>query len=652
MGRQERSWLDGLASSYGHGTKPKLANEPGCQSRDLRCDDSALGLPLRSPGTKEARRQPTQNCSAARLCGLWAKTKRVNEIFNISNRDVYRWIGDSSPDFAICASSPNYASKSPSRTSIEKRRYMSAIIQASPVEKLSHQPLPTGDSCVLVIFGASGDLTNRKLIPGLYNLACEGCMNPEFEVLGIGRTPMSSAEFRKKTGEAAAKSKDTRDFSGSGWTDFETRLNYMVGDINDPKFYPRLRVRLEEMEKNGSSPNHLFYVSTPASVAGPIIEGLGAVGLNRRDHGWTRIVLEKPFGRDSESAVALNDVVRGVFDEKSVYRIDHYLGKETVQNILVFRFSNSLFEPVWNRNYIDYVEITAAETVGVENRAAFYEETGALRDMVANHLLQLLALTAMEPPVAFDADSVREQKVQVFRSIRPMSVEDVARFTVRGQYGSGVIDGKQVPGYRQEPGVNPHSITETYAAVRFQIENWRWAGVPFYIRTGKRLARNLTEIRVHLKPTPQALFASTSSVIDPNVITISIQPDEGISIAFDAKRPGTQVRTVTVQANFSYQASFGSKGPVAYETLLLDSMRGDATLFTRRDEVEAEWRIITPIEEAWAQSTGAGVPQLCRGQRRTNLVAELLKIRDNTAEPDNRLRPVVSRRYAQWSKAS
>ena len=262
-------------------------------------------------------------------------------------------------------------------------------------------------------------------------------MNPQFEVLGIGRTPMSSEEFRKKSGEAAAKSKDTRDFSESGWKDFEQRLHYMVGDINDPNFYPQLRDRLQAMEKNGSSPNHLFYVSTPASVAGPIIEGLGAVGLNRRDHGWTRIVLEKPFGRDLESAHALNEVVRGVFDEKTVYRIDHYLGKETVQNILVFRFSNSLFEPVWNRNYIDYVEITAAETVGVENRAAFYEETGALRDMVANHLLQLLALTAMEPPVAFDADSVREQKVQVFRSIRPMSVEDVARFTIRGQYGPG-----------------------------------------------------------------------------------------------------------------------------------------------------------------------------------------------------------------------
>jgi glucose-6-phosphate 1-dehydrogenase len=516
-----------------------------------------------------------------------------------------------------------------SKASIE---IMSAIIQASALEKLSREPLPTGDSCVLIIFGASGDLTKRKLIPGLYNLACVGCMNPQFEVLGIGRTPLGTEEFRKTIGEAAAKSKDTRDFSESGWRDFETRLNYMVGDINQPRFYSQLRARLEEMEKNGSSPNHLFYVSTPASVAGPIIEGLGAVGLNRREHGWTRIVLEKPFGRDLESANVLNDVVRRVFDEKTVYRIDHYLGKETVQNILVFRFSNSLFEPVWNRNYIDYVEITAAETVGVENRAAFYEETGALRDMVANHLLQLLALTAMEPPLAFDADSVREQKVQVFRSIRPMSVEDVARFTVRGQYGSGMIGGRRVPGYRQEPGVNPSSITETYAAVRFQIGNWRWAGVPFYIRTGKRLARNLTEIRVHLKPTPQALFASTSSVIAPNVITISIQPDEGISIAFDAKRPGTQMRTVTVQANFSYQASFGSKGPVAYETLLLDSMRGDATLFTRRDEVEAEWRIITPIEEAWAQLPAPDFANYAAGSEGPTSWQELLEIRGNSAE--------------------
>src|SRR3954470_1217526 len=491
---------------------------------------------------------------------------------------------------------------------------MSAIIQATPLEKLSQEPLPTGDSCVLIIFGASGDLTKRKLMPGLYNLACEGCMNPQFEVLGIGRTPMSSEEFRKKTGEAAAKSKDARDFSESGWVDFEQRLSYMVGDINDPSFYPQLRVRLEEMEKNGSSPNHLFYVSTPASVAGPIIEGLGAVGLNRRDHGWTRIVLEKPFGRDLQSAQTLNEVVRGVFDEKTVYRIDHYLGKETVQNILVFRFGNSLFEPVWNRNYIDYVEITAAEKLGVESRAAFYEETGALRDMVANHLLQLLTLTAMEPPVAFDADSVREQKVQVLRSIKPMSVEGVAKRTVRGQYGPGEVDGVKVPGYQQEPGVAPNSRTETFAAVEFYVDNWRWAGVPFYVRTGKRLANNLTQVRVHFKRTPHALFARTpDEEMDTNVITMRIQPNEGISVAFGAKRPGSQMKTVNVEADFSYSEVFGKNTPVAYETLLLDAMRGDATLFTRRDEVESEWKLITPIEQAWAELPVPEFPNYAAG---------------------------------------
>src|SRR6202021_664233 len=335
----------------------------------------------------------------------------------------------------------------------------------------------------------------------------------------------------------------------------------MVGDINHPKFYSQLRARLEEMEKNGSSPNHLFYVSTPASVAAPIIEGLGAVGLNRREKGWTRIVLEKPFGRDLESANVLNEVVHRVFDEKTVYRIDHYLGKETVQNILVFRFSNSLFEPVWNRNYIDYVEITAAETVGVENRAAFYEETGALRDMVANHLLQLLALTAMEPPIEFEADSVRGQKVQLLRSIRPMTVQEVAKRTVRGQYGPGEVGGKRVPGYREEPDVKKDSATETFAAVELYVDNWRWAGVPFYIRTGKRLPRQTSEIRVHFKRTPQALFSATPyEHLGPNVITLRIQPDDGISIAFDVKQPGSHMRALTVDANFSYEGAFGQKG--------------------------------------------------------------------------------------------
>jgi len=477
-----------------------------------------------------------------------------------------------------------------------------AVIDVNPLEKFSLEPPPTGDACLLVIFGASGDLTRRKLIPGLYNLACVGCMNPQFEVLGIGRTEMSDEEFRAKMRESVSQSSDTRDFDEQRWKEFEKCLHYFVGDITDDQLYPRLSERLDEMRKSVSTGNHLFYVSTPASVAAPIVEGLARAGLNHAKDGWARIVLEKPFGHDLKSAQELNAVLHKSFDEKDVFRIDHYLGKETVQNILVFRFGNSLFEPVWNRNYIDYVEIAAAETVGVEGRAGFYEETGALRDMVANHMLQLLALTAMEPPIEFEADSVRGQKVQALKAIRPMTPEEVAKRTVRGQYGPGESDGKKVPGYREEPGVKKSSATETYVAVEFYVDNWRWAGVPFFIRTGKRLPRQVSEIRVHFKRTPQALFSTTpADQLGPNVITLRIQPDDGISIAFDVKRPGAHMRALTVDANFSYETVFGHKGPPAYETLLLDSMRGDATLFTRHDEVEAEWRIITPIEEAWAK---------------------------------------------------
>ncbi|HZQ91284.1 MAG TPA: glucose-6-phosphate dehydrogenase [Terriglobales bacterium] len=479
---------------------------------------------------------------------------------------------------------------------------MSAVIEAVSPQKVGTPQLPKGDSCVLVIFGASGDLARRKLIPALYDLTCVGCMHPEFEVLGTGRTPMDTATFRTRMREAVSQARGSVDFDGQRWRDFEKRLHYIAGDLADKRFYGELHDKLEEMRGSGSSPNHLFYLSVPASAAPQVVEGLGAVGLNRNEHGWSRIVVEKPFGRDLQSAQKLNDILLGVFREREIYRIDHYLGKETVQNILVFRFGNTVFEPVWNRNYVDWVEITAAETVGVEDRAAFYEETGALRDMVANHLLQLLALTGMEPPIAFEADAVREQKVQLFRSIRPMNLEDVARCTVRGQYGPGVINGEPVRGYRQERGVNPNSNTETYVALQFNIDNWRWAGVPFFIRTGKRLARQDTEIRVHFKRTPQALFARTpAEEMEPNVIAVQIQPDEGISIAFGAKRPGSHMSTLPVQARFSYQSMFGAALPTAYETLLVDAMRGDATLFTRRDEVESEWRIITPIEDAWTR---------------------------------------------------
>lgn len=491
---------------------------------------------------------------------------------------------------------------------------MSTVVQPSVIGTATVPPLPKAESCILIIFGASGDLTKRKLVPALYDLACAGCMAPDFDVLGVSRTEMSSEKFRDAMHQSAMKAKDTRGFTDTCWGAFANRLHYWAGDPNDREFYPKLKAHLEEMTKNGSSPNYLFYLSTPASLAGPIVEGLGAVRLNYRDNGWTRIILEKPFGRDLKTAQQLNCAVSKVFDEKHVYRIDHYLGKETVQNMLVFRFGNSIFEPVWNRNYIGYVEITAAEPLGVERRAGFYEETGALRDMMANHLLQLLTLTAMEPPVAFDADSVREQKVAVLRSVRPMSIEEVARKTVRGQYGAGAINGQPVVGYRDEPGVNSKSLTETFAAVEFHVDNWRWAGVPFFVRTGKRLPRQVTEIRVHFKRTPQALFASTSDEqIEHNIVTMRIQPDEGIAMRFAAKRPGTSMKTIPVQMDFLYREAFGADTPVAYETLLLDAMRGDATLFTRRDEVEAEWKIVTPIEEAWAELPPPNFPNYPAG---------------------------------------
>lgn len=446
---------------------------------------------------------------------------------------------------------------------------------------------------VIVIFGATGDLTKRKLMPALCHLSKNGSFPESLVIIGVDRAPISNSDFRALMHSAIEGIDDQH------WADFEKRLNYFPCDLKDSSSYSGLSAKIKELN-NGSLSNRLFYCATPPTLVASIVGGINSAGLSSEAEGWSRIIVEKPFGRSLASSETLSEAIAKTFHEHQIYRIDHYLGKETVQNILVFRFGNALFEPVWNHNHIDYIEITAAETLGVGHRGGYYEEAGALRDMVTNHLMQLLALVAMEPPIAFDADSVRDKRTDVWRAIKPMTPEEVAVKTVRGQYTEGNIQGEQVQGYKEESSVKNDSVTETYIAAEFRIENWRWAGVPFYLRTGKRLASGVTEIAVHFKSAPQPMFSKS---VEHNVITFYIHPDEGIDISFNAKQPGSEMKPANVSMDFRYHWTFDSRIPEAYEALLLDALHGDATLFTRRDGVEAQWKIIDPILDAWSQQT-------------------------------------------------
>lgn len=455
----------------------------------------------------------------------------------------------------------------------------------------------------IVIFGASGDLTSRKLVPALYNLALANLLPAEFAIVGVARRPMSDGQFREKLENAAEKYSRTSPLMRPLWESFADRITYLAGDLGDPGSYQRLKERLEQLDlTHGTAGNRLYYLATPPSFFPLIVQRLGEAGLNAgsRPDAFARIVVEKPFGRDLASARTLNEQIWRVFDEEQLFRIDHYLGKETVQNILAFRFANRLWEPIWNAENVDHVQITVAESIGIEGRGAYYEEAGAFRDVIENHIFQLLALVAMEPPINFSADAVRDETGKVLKALRPLSPDDVREWTARGQYEAGWVDGRPVAGYREEPKVAPESRTETLAALRLFVDNWRWAGTPFYLRHGKRLPTRLTEIAIQFKPAPHTPFTQEDTAgLEPNVLVLRIQPDEGITLRFGAKVPGLAMQIRSVNMDFMYGNSFLRPSPDAYERLLLDCLLGDHTLFTRADAVEASWKFATPILETW-----------------------------------------------------
>ena len=455
----------------------------------------------------------------------------------------------------------------------------------------------------MVIFGASGDLTARKLVPALYDLAAQRRLPLEFAVVGTSRTEMSHEEFREKLRKSLGEQR-SGEISDDVWESFASGIFYLPGDSKKAESYDDLKEFLKKLDsEKGTQGNRAFYLSTSPSLVPTIVERLGEAGLNKgEDGGWSRLVVEKPFGWDLESAEELNAEIRRYFDETQIYRIDHYLGKETVQNILALRFSNGIFEPIWNQHYVDHVQITVAEDIGVGSRGAFYEEAGALRDIVQNHLMQILCLTAMEPPVAFDAESVREEKVKVLKAARRIPEDAVERYAVRGQYEKGWVWGESVVGYRDEPDVASDSVTDTFVALKIFVDNWRWAGVPFYVRAGKRMPKKSTEIAIQFHATPHTPFAGDDTEnLDPNVLVIRIQPEEGISLKIGAKVPGQGFEISSVNMDLLYGTAFLEEAPDAYQRLLLDLMLGDPTLFIRADEAEGAWSILAPVMEAWSE---------------------------------------------------